>query len=215
MSNEEVGKFIKLICLQHQFGHLTKSDLTQFVKPEETKIWQRFEEIDGKFYHIKTKLESERRKNFSDSRRKNRQSTDTQSKEKNICETSVEHMETETETITKTLTKLEGGVGGDFNWESVKQYFLNADEWMYKFCTSKGVSRETLVLRMNEFLNDIELRNEYKPLKDLQSHFTNWYNKSSKIKTKTNDKFDKYRKNERGAQQLLELLRSERETNTD
>jgi len=111
------------------------------------------------------------------------------------------HMETATVTITNTLNKLEGGVGGDFNWESVKTYFLNADPWMYKFCSSKAVSRETLVLRMNEFLNDIELRNEYKPLKDLQSHFTNWFNKSEKQK-----KNAKPNKNS-GRDELLESLR--------
>lgn len=109
----------------------------------------------------------------------------------------------------------EGGMGGDFDWTRTKGYFLNADEWMAMFCRSKGIGRETLVSYMTEFLNDMELRNEYKDLKELQRHFTNWFNKSLKIKTKQNDKFDKYRKNERGAQQLLELLRSERETDTN
>ena len=203
MSDEEKGQYITLICLQHQFGYLSKNDLTKIVNPASEKVLEKFVEIDGKFYNLKTKEEAERRRAYSESRKKNRQKADNQSSGKNISKTYEKHMETETETetITDTLTNKEGGMGGDFNWESVKQYFLNADEWMYKFCTSKSVSRETLILRMNEFLNDIELRNEYKPLKDLQSHFTNWFNKSEKLK-----KNAKLNKNS-GRDELLESLR--------
>ena len=209
MSNEEKGQYITLICLQHQFGYLSKNDLTKIVNPASEKVLEKFVEIDGKFYNLKTKEEAERRRAYSESRKKNRQKADNQSSGKNISKTYEKHMETETETetITDTLTNKEGGMGGDFNWESVKQYFLNADEWMYKFCTSKSVSRETLILRMNEFLNDIELRNEYKPLKDLQSHFTNWFNKSEKLK-----KNAKLNKNS-GRDELLESLRQKHSGN--
>lgn len=93
---------------------------------------------------------------------------------------------------------IEGGVGGD--WKTTKQSFLSSDQWMYQFCTSKGVSRETLLVRMNEFINDIELRNEYKDLRGLQSHFTNWFNKSEKLKKNANSK-------NQGRDELLESLR--------
>lgn len=105
---------------------------------------------------------------------------------------------------------IEGGVGGD--WESIKKSFLNAEQWMYKFCTSKGVSRDELFTRMQEFINDLELRNEYKDLKELQRHFTNWYNKTLKTK-KNGNYFDRFSKATRGAHELLEELRAESQAN--
>lgn len=156
-------------------------------------VWQKFEFEDGFYINKKMYNEAERRKNFCESRKNNK-------KKKNICSTYENHMtlhmETETETITKTI-KLNKGNEVE-NWKTTKQSFLSADQWMYQFCTSKGVSRETLLVRMNDFINDIELRNEYKPLKDLQSHFTNWFNKIKK-----NEKPNK----NSGRDELLESLR--------
>lgn len=196
MSNEQVGMYIRLLCFQHQKGKLSEKDMLAICPSRDEEVWQKFEFEDGFYINKKMYNEAERRKNFCESRKNNK-------KKKNICSTYENHMSPhmETETVTVTKTELEGGMGGDFNWESVKGYFLNADEWMFKFCSSKVVSRETLVLRMNEFLNDIELRNEYKPLKDLQSHFTNWFNKSEKLK-----KNAKPNKNS-GRDELLESLR--------
>lgn len=199
MTNDQVGMYIRLLCYQHQKGKLTEKDMLAICPNRDEEVWGKFEIEDGFYINKKMYNESERRKKFTDSRKKNLKSNSHM--EVHMAPHMETHMETETVTITNTLTKLEGGMGGDFNWESVKGYFLNADEWMFKFCSSKSVSRENLVLRMNEFLNDIELRNEYKPLKDLQSHFTNWFNKSEKLK-----KNAKPNKNS-GRDELLESLR--------
>jgi uncharacterized protein YdaU (DUF1376 family) len=206
MSNEEKGQYITLICLQHQFGYLSKNDLTKIVNPASEKVLEKFVEIDGKFYNLKTKEEAERRRAYSESRKKNRQKTDNQSNGKNISKSYEKHMETETVTITDTLTNKEGGMGGDF--ETQKKYFLNDDAWKYKLCSAKNISKNEIEQLMEIFITDIELKQDFKSNKELKSHFTNWFNLKKKEHEKRN--FNQYSKSSRGAQQLLELIRQER-----
>ncbi len=68
----------------------------------------------------------------------------------------------------------------DWIWEKEKDKFLQAEGWQYQFCSSKSVSRNDLIKLQKEFVNDLELRAEYKALDDLKSHFTNWFNKNKK-----------------------------------
>lgn len=63
-------------------------------------------------------------------------------------------------------------------WDSVKQNFLNAYAWKEKFCLDKKIDLHVLEKKMTEFLSDIELREDYKDLKELKSHFTNLFNKN-------------------------------------
>lgn len=72
----------------------------------------------------------------------------------------------------------------EFNWESDKNSFLNAGDWIFKFCTDKNIPVELFDQKANEFISDIELREDFKPLKEIRNHFTNWYNnKNGKIKS--------------------------------
>jgi hypothetical protein len=74
MSNEEVGKYIRLLCLQHQKGKLTLKDLKQYLADDDIDIAEKFELLpDGFYYNIKLKNETERRKKYSESRSKNGQ----------------------------------------------------------------------------------------------------------------------------------------------
>jgi len=198
MTYEEKGAYITALMVQFNLGRQPEKIFLNELGQAWHSIKHKFKEQDGLYFNERLEIEKEKRKNYVASRHKNKAGNN-QHKTKDMTGHMTSHMVNVN--VNKDLNKLEGGMGGDFNWESVKQYFLNADEWMYKFCTSKAVSRETLVLRMNEFLNDIELRNEYKPLKDLQSHFTNWFNKSEKLK-----KNAKPNKNS-GRDELLESLR--------
>lgn len=201
MSNEQVGMYIRLLCFQHQKGKLTEKDMLAICPNRDEDVWGKFDLEDGFFVNKRMYEEAERRKNFTESRKKNLGKKKKNSHMESHMDDHMEaHMETETETITKTLTK-EGGMGGDFDWNSTKQSFYNSDQWMYQFCTAKSVSRDGLIILMKEFINDIELRNEFKNLKELKNHFTNWYNKS---KTKKNVKSTR----NTGAYELLDDLRS-------
>jgi len=63
-------------------------------------------------------------------------------------------------------------------WDFVKINFFNSYEWKEKFCRDKSLTMPELEKKMNEFISDTELREDYKELKELKSHFTNTFNKN-------------------------------------
>lgn len=91
MTDEQRGKYILLLCLQHQQGILSEDDMLNICKTYDKKIYSKFIKTDVGYYNKRMFDESERRKKYSESRSKNR---------KNISKTYDKHMETETETIT-------------------------------------------------------------------------------------------------------------------
>jgi ribosomal protein S18 len=97
MTMEQRGRYITLLCLQHQQGFLTENDLKENLQDTDIIVFNKFEKsADGKYYNLRLKEESERRKNYSESRRNNRM--------KNISKSYDKHMETVTGTVTGTDT---------------------------------------------------------------------------------------------------------------
>jgi len=89
MTNEQVGKYIRLLCLQHQKGKLTEKDMYYICTTYEVEIFGKFER-DGEYYFNKRMFdEAEKRKKYSESRKKNIS--------KRYETTYVEHMENEIE----------------------------------------------------------------------------------------------------------------------
>ncbi len=73
MTDEERGRYILLLCLQHQKGRLTDRDMETIKDMQEVQI--KFERLeDGFYYNIRMKEEAEKRKSYSESRRNNRKS---------------------------------------------------------------------------------------------------------------------------------------------
>jgi hypothetical protein len=100
MSYEQKGKYITLLCLQHQKGKLTLKDLQSILNEEDIEIAEKFiKESDGFYYNQKLKFESERRKNYSESRRKN-----LMNKHKNSHMVNDINSHLETATVTGTVT---------------------------------------------------------------------------------------------------------------
>jgi uncharacterized protein YdaU (DUF1376 family) len=91
MSYEQKGKYIILLCLQHEQGYLTEDDMLNICKTYDEKIFKKFiKDENGNYFNQRMRLESERRKKYSESRSKNR---------KNISESYDKHMENENENI--------------------------------------------------------------------------------------------------------------------
>ena len=101
MSNEEVGIYIKLLCLQHQQGHLEEADMLGLGAT--LKIFNKFQKDDnGKYFNKRLEIEVSKRKAYSESRRNNRKKKEENNISKtyekdmlNICNSYVEHMENE------------------------------------------------------------------------------------------------------------------------
>lgn len=95
MSNEEVGIYIKLLCLQHQQGHLKEEDMLSIGATK--KIFSKFiKDEEGNYYNERLEYEANKRKAYSESRKNNRKKKETYEKDMlNICNSYEEHMENE------------------------------------------------------------------------------------------------------------------------
>jgi len=98
LTDEQVGKYIRLLCLQHQKGRLTKEHMINICKTYDKDIFEKFIEDDaGLFYNSRLEKETIKRKTYCESRRNNRLSPSKSPKKKvkNICKTYVPHMDNE------------------------------------------------------------------------------------------------------------------------
>jgi uncharacterized protein YdaU (DUF1376 family) len=72
MSDEQRGKYIMLLCLQHQHDKLTEKDMLKICGGYDADIWAKFRKDEqGFFYNERLLLETERRSKYNQSRRKN------------------------------------------------------------------------------------------------------------------------------------------------
>lgn len=91
MTDDQVGKYIRLLCLQHQKGHLEEKHMLNICKTYDKDVFSKFiRDGQGLYYNERLEKEIVRRTSYCENRRKNRLSE----------KTYVKHMETETETET-------------------------------------------------------------------------------------------------------------------
>jgi len=90
MTDEQVGRYIRLLCLQHQKYELTEKDMLFICKAYDEDIYSKFKKVDGKFFNERLREEAIKRSKYSESRRNNKL-------KKKISSTYVKHMENENE----------------------------------------------------------------------------------------------------------------------
>ena len=96
LSDEQTGKFIRLLCVQHQKGRLSEKHMINICKTYDKDIFEMFTKDDeGLFYNERLEYEHNKRKSYSESRRSNR--TKKKTEEINISKTYDKHMENENE----------------------------------------------------------------------------------------------------------------------
>jgi hypothetical protein len=72
MTHEQRGKYILLLCLQHQKGKLTLNDLRQYLTDEDIVLSEKFPlHEDGFYYNDRMQMEIDNRKVGTDASRKN------------------------------------------------------------------------------------------------------------------------------------------------
>ena len=98
MTHEQVGKYIRLLCLQHQKGELSEKDMLFICGAYDEDIWNKFQRGEtGNFFNERLREEVFRRKAYSESRRNNRM--------KKISKTYVQHMENENVIVNRNSIK--------------------------------------------------------------------------------------------------------------
>jgi hypothetical protein len=96
MTDEQRGKYIYLLCLQHQKGRLTLVDLKSKLTDEDIEVAERFPlQADGFYYNQRMYDEAIKRKNYTESRRSNRTKKTNDIDVKKISQSYVNRMENE------------------------------------------------------------------------------------------------------------------------
>jgi len=73
-SHEQVGKYVRMLCFQHQSGHLSEGDMLDIAGKKDAKIWRKFKQDEGGlYYNERLELETVKRKKYTESRKKNLQ----------------------------------------------------------------------------------------------------------------------------------------------
>lgn len=105
MTDEQVGRYIKLLCLQHQKGILQMSDLEFVCRGKDQVVFDKFQN-DGKgnFFNKTLKEHSEKRAAYSESRRENRKPKKHMN---NISKTYDKHMENVNENVNEIIIEKE------------------------------------------------------------------------------------------------------------
>ena len=98
MSNEQVGKYIRLLCIQHQKGVLSEKDMLKICDSYDEDIFDKFEKTEEGYFNKRMRDEFEKRKKYSESRANNRKKKEDM---KNISNSYEEHMEIENENLDK------------------------------------------------------------------------------------------------------------------
>ena len=105
MTDEQVGRYIRLMCLQHQKGHLSESVVLSVMGGEIDKevIGKLKRDDDGLYYNERLDEETNKRRKYSESRAKNRTggavSKSHDNHMSNICNSYDEHMVNENENV--------------------------------------------------------------------------------------------------------------------
>lgn len=141
MSHEQVGKYIRLLCIQHQKGKLTLQDLEHFGSAKDSVILEKFVCEDGSYYNTRLKEESDKRKKHSLHQKMNAKmrwecQTDAnampnqcQSDAKpmpNVCDGIATAMPLENENVNESINVFKGDAGGKMKkptLEEVTDYF--------------------------------------------------------------------------------------------
>ena len=106
-TDEQVGKYIRLLTMQHQNGgYISEKDMLFICKSYDEDIYAKFKiSEDGMYYNQRLLDEMTKRKSYSESRRSNRKGKDVTEDVKkdnhmsNICKTYDKHMENENEDV--------------------------------------------------------------------------------------------------------------------
>jgi len=72
MSDEQAGKYIRLLCLQHQKGHLTEEQVMGICDIKDVEVLCKFHvDKKGNYFNERLQKEMEKRAKYTQSRRKN------------------------------------------------------------------------------------------------------------------------------------------------
>ena len=182
MTDEQVGRYIRLLCLQHQKGKLTEKDMQSICKGYDSDVYEKFDLVDGFYINKRMYEEAQKRSKFTESRRKNASAKHMPN-----------HMENENENVNEIKNVLVfPSLEFKKLWEQWIEYKKDEHKDTYKSSKTEQIAINNLIklcgssLQVaNEIVNN-SIANKYKGLFELKyqtkkelnnnklSQYTNW-----------------------------------------
>ena len=102
-SDEECGQYIRLLCQQHQLGHIPENHMNIICKSCDSNVWKKFiKDADGLWFNIRMEEEKEKRSKYCAGRGNNRKKgLSKKSYENHMMDHMSQHMENENENTKK------------------------------------------------------------------------------------------------------------------
>lgn len=184
-SDEQVGKYLRLLIAQFQHGALSEKQVLFICRELDEDILKKFQKDEnGNYFNVRLAEEITKRSRFSESRSNNRKGKIKQ-EVKNISSsyvpTLVEHMENENENENEDKNRSKN-VKNPFSenfvefWELWKEYKKNSHKFIYKLKSSEQSSLNHLFklsdgneMKAKEII-DQSIRNGWKGLFELKTH---------------------------------------------
>jgi len=166
MTDEQKGRYITLLCIQHQKGVLSEEDMQSICKGYDKQVFSKFVKTDDGYYNERMKTEKERRSTFCQSRRNNANKTKKQKKDpKPPSEAYAMHMEYVNENTSLLISV----------W--IEKYILDS-EWLSACGKSLSVGIPTVMNLLTRFKDHCATqKSEQKTESDFRNHFLNWARK--------------------------------------
>jgi len=171
MTDEQVGKYIRLLCLQHQKKHLTEKDMINICKSYDEDIYSKFIKENDTYYNVRLKDEANKRSAYSESRKNNRKKKDMI----NISNSYEKHMENEIENKNKNIIN---NKGNKYKKEDFGELPINNVETIQRFIkvTKNFNIKKDKIDELWQVFKDQILNGEnwYASESKVYNHFLNW-----------------------------------------
>ena len=188
MTNEEVGAYIKCLCVQASKGGITERHMKLICNSSETHeiIKNKFEfnSESQLFENVRLKNEIEKRRKYSESRSNNRKKPNKPKENEVVISNSyVKHMENENEDENKDVLD---------NNLSYKDTLLKNENWKKTIATEFKISvvevESKLGIFYNHLLTDFKI---HQSMNDFAKHFKSWYRVNKEKNGKSNNNSEK------------------------
>lgn len=166
MTDEQVGRYIRLLCLQHQKGKLTEKDMLSICKGYDSDVYEKFDLVDGSYINKRMYEEAEKRSKFTESRRKNASAKHMPN-----------HMENENENRNEVKNVLVFPSSEFKNiWQEWMQYKKDEHKDTYKSSKTEQIAINNLIklcsgnLQVAEEIVNNSIANKYKGLFEIKTY---------------------------------------------
>jgi uncharacterized protein YdaU (DUF1376 family) len=158
-TDEQVGKYIRLLMAQHQLGHLEEKHMIMICKTYDKDVFSKFiKDSEGLYFNERLEDEILKRQKYSESRSKNRLSKN------NISSTYVQHMEN---------TNINSN---NINMREAFFESIRVGSEIEVICTDLKKPKDFVLAKLEAFRSFAEV--EYPSYQKFVFHFKNWLRKN-------------------------------------